>query len=389
MKPNFSNKIEQTADLNGLNNDKNNSSLLKKITDNPAVRKSLMSLSFLSLFGSGSADKPPIKTEGESDMNKTEIYSDPENKEKNVELTFEQQEMVDAIMVMTNSKFNNEIKTLMFNIEIMKLKRDEAETPKELETYKYYLNNYRKEFQSSLLKTNITLSDHSQALEKFKDLNKMVDSIKNEIKTHIESKEYLNKLTIEFNSNTSEAITQQQIRLKNLANLKCNFVSLEALNSDSNVEMFSYYLGGTVNIYLPYNSNDYDYLKTATYHEILHEITLGEKNIPKKTIQVLKDSYTTKNQNYGYFFDPSERLVRKQMLDLEMERLGIKKYGEKFTHEHYEKLIKAYNNNELNQDSDRLLETTKPEYFEQIMNEIAQNNTNLESEENKNKLANS
>jgi hypothetical protein len=383
MKYNSSNKIEQISGLDSIDNNEKKSNLLNKITNNPVIRKSLMSLSFLTLFGSGSADKPPIKTEGESDMNKTEIYSDPEKSEKSIELTFEQQEMVKAIMIMTNSKFDNEIKTLMFNIEIMKLKRDEAETPKELETYKYYLNNYRKEFESALLKTKIISSDYSQALEKFNDLNKMVDSIKNEIKTHIESKEYLDKLTIEFNSNISEATNQQQVRLKNLANLKCNFVSLEALNSDSNVEMFSYYLGGTINVYLPYNSNDQNYLKTATYHEILHEVTLGEKNIPKKTIQILKDSYQSKNQNYGYFFDPSERLVRKQTLDLEMERLGIKRYGEKFTHEHYNQLIRLYNNNKLSQDADRLLETTKPEYFEKIMNEIAQNDDNLESEENK------
>ena len=94
-------------------------------------------------------------------------------------------------------------------------------------------------------------------------------------------------------------------------------------------------------------------------------------------------NYQSKNQNYGYFFDPSERLVRKQTLDLEMERLGIKRYGEKFTHEHYNQLIRLYNNNKLSQDADRLLETTKPEYFEKIMNEIAQNDDNLESEENK------
>ncbi|HPT08204.1 MAG TPA: hypothetical protein PLE28_00715 [bacterium] len=377
MKYNFFKKIEQ------INNDEEKSNLLNKITNNLTIRKSLMSLSFLTLFGSGSVEKPPIKVEEKSDIKQTEIYSNPEKSEKNIELTAEQQETVNAIMIMTNSKFDNEIKTLMFNIEIMKLKRDEAETPKELETYNYYLNNYRKEFESALPKINITPSDRNQALEKFNDLNQMVDSIKNEIKIHIESKEYLNKLTIELDSNVLEATVQQQIRLKNLANLKCNFVSLEALNSDSNVEMFSYYLGGTVNIYLPYNSEDEEYLKAATYHEILHEVTLGEKNISKKTIQTLKESYTTKNSNYGYFFDPSERLVRKQVLDLEMEKLGIKKYGEKFTHEHYNQLIRLYNNNKLSQDADRLLETTKPEYFEKLMNEIAQNNTNIESEENK------
>jgi hypothetical protein len=56
-----------------------------------------------------------------------------------------------------------------------------------------------------------------------------------------------------------------------------------------------------------------------------------------------------------------------------MERLGIKKYGEKFTMEHYEKLLKLKKEGKLFDNSIEFLDRIKPEFIEQVMNTIAMN----------------
>jgi len=63
--------------------------------------------------------------------------------------------------------------------------------------------------------------------------------------------------------------------------------------------------------------------------------------------------------------------VRKQILDLEMDKFGIKKYGEKFTRNHYNKLRDLDRAGVLSNDAHDFIQTTKPEYFEKIFNELA------------------
>ena len=60
-------------------------------------------------------------------------------------------------------------------------------------------------------------------------------------------------------------------------------------------------------------------------------------------------------------------------VDYEMERLGIKKYGERFTDEHYQKLVEYDKEGKLFMNTHEFMKTTKPEYFKQIFNEIAAN----------------
>lgn len=353
-------------------------SFINRIKNNPAFMKSVMALSFLTVFDNVSAEKPEGGEEFKKNPKQSELYSD---REKGLEINLEEKETLEAIAIIGNPKYKSELKQLIFNIEALKIKRDEVSSERELQFCNYHLKKYREELNSLLARSEISPDDQKQASEKLAELRQIVEEVKLEIKKHLSSEEYLQKLAREFGTDLAGAKIQQEIRLNNLSRLNCKFFSLEAINSESDFQIFSHYLSGTYNIYLPYNSDDLTYLRLASYHEILHETVLGEKHISPQAKKILRESYQTKSGRYSYFYDPAERLVRKQVLDQELERLGIKKYGEEFKDEHYHQLIKAYNNNQLNQDADRLLETTRPEFFKKLMNDIARKEEGQEEED--------
>jgi len=88
---------------------------------------------------------------------------------------------------------------------------------------------------------------------------------------------------------------------------------------------------------------------------------------PEKTKETFED--LTK-----YFSNISEMYARKKNLEMEMETLGIKKYGQKFTPEHIVILNEFKKQNKLSDSAKHFLEIIKPEYLEIIFNEIAENN---------------
>jgi hypothetical protein len=61
-----------------------------------------------------------------------------------------------------------------------------------------------------------------------------------------------------------------------------------------------------------------------------------------------------------------------------MEKLGIKKYGEIFTEEHYKKLLKLQKEYKLSLDAIQFINHIKPEDFVKVMNELAENNSKEE-----------
>lgn len=75
--------------------------------------------------------------------------------------------------------------------------------------------------------------------------------------------------------------------------------------------------------------------------------------------------------NLEYLKDPDERNARKGELEYDMERLGIKKYEEKFSGEHYNKLMEAKKKGLLSQGSVEFLDTTNPLYLDRILHTIA------------------
>jgi hypothetical protein len=229
---------------------------------------------------------------------------------------------------------------------------------------------------------------NSNALESIKN---DADRIKNEIKSHIGSQEYLEKLTKEMNGDRQGAENIQKDRLSYLDSVASFFVNdvnrsyaAEVLrisdNLNPSIPQWLIKMIGNEGMKGFYNSLDHKIFLTdgsnneTARHEFLHASTKSNFSITKEAGKILSDSYKPlKNENDEYFSKSTERLVRKQQLDHEMEVLGIKKYGEKFTPEHYSKLMKFYNEKKLSSGSKQFIKTTKPEYFEKIFNEIADN----------------
>lgn len=202
---------------------------------------------------------------------------------------------------------------------------------------------------------------------------------------HISSPEYLEKLMTEYNVDREAAKEHQLKRLRNL-------------------EMGGYYLadekayyernGNNFSVILPKNSEKHDFVAE---HELLGHKLVDGNNFSRKANRLIgksgqqinwdesefkdflkntsaKDLEETK-RILGNYMNISERYARKQVLEIEMESLGIKKYGEKFTDGHYEQLMELYNKGELSKDSRQFINTTKPEFFKLIFNEIAEDNS--------------
>ncbi|HAV11300.1 MAG TPA: hypothetical protein DCX32_02025 [Candidatus Moranbacteria bacterium] len=213
--------------------------------------------------------------------------------------------------------------------------------------------------------------------------------IRRTLQEHIASKEYLDKLALEFDGDLGMAEDAQKRRLEYLTSTSSEFMSyddiqIEMTRREGSFEIprwlaelsfikkdfktVAFYSTSEHSAFLPLGEN-----REAVEHELLHASTKGRKDISGTAKKMLRDSYDPLHDEESdrYHINPTERLVRKQMLDLEMEELGIKGYGEKFTHDHYETLIDLYNKGELSQGAREFIETTKAEYFEEIFNGIA------------------
>jgi len=224
--------------------------------------------------------------------------------------------------------------------------------------------------------------------ERNKDAYRYYDSKIEDIAKHIASEDYLKKLMVEYDIDETQALEHQRVRLKNLRNgtyslsMTPNFSSL---GKNFSTELYK----------------NYTEAEFSTEHEILgHKVVGGggrleispkagrlmsQSSLPinwenEEFSQLLKNIENTDEREAmklhlgNYFRDAAERYARKQELEMEMEILGIKKYGDKFTNEHYLKLMDLYQQGKLSFGSRQFISTTNSEYFEAIFNEIAENN---------------
>lgn len=221
----------------------------------------------------------------------------------------------------------------------------------------------------------------------------LVKSIKDEFSNHINSRDYLNKLTGEFNGDSDRAKKEQSERLKRVQKVKID------ANSDTktwteelkNSKATGYYDAQEEKIYIDKSLPNYLF-SDRLRHEISHASTIGRIDMSEKAKEKMSSAYQSPNKSefdeslgektsYGlkdeYLSSPEEMLARKQQLDIEMEKLGIKKYGEKFTQEHYEKMMKAYQDGIFSDDANIFIEIIKkdPDTFKDILNNIAKNDT--------------
>lgn len=236
--------------------------------------------------------------------------------------------------------------------------------------------------------------------EKKKELKREIivetEKIRQDLIEHVSSQDYLDRLMIEvrrgLNSDKNSPTYNQDkisefahailsMRIKRLKNVKINVlppgemraafekIRISNGNNDENDEPIAFY-SGKGEIYLPLEKPRKDII----FHELSHAITADEDYL-------LSESYIKGNdENDAYFGKTSERRALKQALDWELENLGIKKYGETFTKEHFKKMMEGYEQGKFSSAANVFIRTTKPEFFEKIFNEIAANEVNKQEQ---------
>lgn len=110
-------------------------------------------------------------------------------------------------------------------------------------------------------------------------------------------------------------------------------------------------------------------------HEYTHASTYGNKGISElaKTLygMAFDGSRLELEDDPAYLSRITEQDARKKEFEHDLEKLGVKKYGEIFTDEHYKKILELQKEGKLGMGSEEFLRTTKPKFIGPIMNIIA------------------
>ena len=210
----------------------------------------------------------------------------------------------------------------------------------------------------------------------------------------ISTNEYLNKLKEEFSCSDEEALKHQRVRLDNIIRTPFYFEPQERLEDTGAKAFYSdNEFWGKNGVTLPYNNVDLETLEELAIHEFLHAATRGERGLSPKSKQKLSESFMP-NKSIdspdlaSYHQKATERYVRLKMLEQELDRLGIKKLGERFTEEHFNKMMNIFNSQEendypsdkFNKNAKEFLDYTPQEYntYDQLFNEIASQENNAD-----------
>ncbi len=252
-----------------------------------------------------------------------------------------------------------------------------------------------------------------------------VEHTRKEVMQHIGSEDYLNKLTKEFNGDENRARKEQKKRVNRVKNAEVNIKAertsgeiYNMLRRQANgnipknivgkerrkiltniVEYYKKYFArrelygfsifdNSEKIYIFKDTPKGEKFDNSIRHEFLHSSTRGDKNISEKVKNILSETFRSSNRRKervmnDYLLGSSERLVRKQQLDYQLEEYGIKKYGEKFTRKHYDAIMQMYNIGAFSEDVEQFIRTTKPDYktFKEIFDEIAKNEDEKKQQE--------
>ena len=203
-----------------------------------------------------------------------------------------------------------------------------------------------------------------------------VEFIRKDLINHVSSPEYLAKLKIEFFGDAKLALDEQQARIENLKSVKVNLKeTLQEVNVlfqndgsslSENLLPAGFYDELTHEI-ISIN-NDPSTLK----HELLHASTKNKKGITSSAKKVLHKTFFGRN---GYLRNPTEWLVRKQKLDLELAQKNIKEYGKPFTQSQYDIMMKMFHERKFSNDVMEFISVTDGgfESFKKILDEVAKN----------------
>jgi hypothetical protein len=192
--------------------------------------------------------------------------------------------------------------------------------------------------------------DKKQKNERLVDVNFQI------VKKHIASDAYLDKLIIEYEGDEESARSMQEKRLENLNTVKIFLMDLESVNLASGPipywvpESLAKFLadhfdlnGDAMGFYI---REDHTAIVSPAseviIHELLHASTKLDDDISKKADEILDQSFDPSaidSDRVDYLKINTERLVRKQMVELFLDLKGIKKYGESVDNQDLEQLL--------------------------------------------------
>lgn len=248
----------------------------------------------------------------------------------------------------------------------------------QLDTIQYLNKDFLRQVSSETL-----IKNEEEAKKQIVGIMMLVEHCKLKAIQQISKEKYAEKLMTEMNISKEEAIKHQNTRISNIQNISYNIVPLSEIQKQAGKNSNAYYKRGSNEISVPVDMQlntreSIEEWKITILHEIFHESTMAERGMSEESWKTLKESFVNlKGENYQnikYYSDPREMIVRKNILDLEMEKLGIKKYGEEFKEKHLKLLIKYAKKGKLSTNSIELMNHLNENDLIKIMNELADNN---------------
>lgn len=223
--------------------------------------------------------------------------------------------------------------------------------------------NIENELKERINNYNDIVSNPEKFYEK---LLKEISNIRENLITHFSSPEFLNKLQQRLN--IEDARKKQQEIINNLSSVKIIITTLSHIRELTENEGNACYDLNEHAIYVSFiGFND-----EIIGHELIHGAYRITEALSDDDIKILHKLYKRNRKvDNKYQRNPAERITRKKLLDFELDRLGVKKYDEKFTEEHYNKLLELKNKNNLSRTANDILNTITKKQLIELMNTIA------------------
>ena len=224
---------------------------------------------------------------------------------------------------------------------------------------------------------------NAEKQSKIAELRESAEKMKNASMQHIASAEYLRRLTNELGGYSDGAKELQKRRLENLANVTFEFLTKDEMKkrfgADDPVRSYVVGVYNSVEnkIFITCNLKNRKDIDETIEHELQHASVGNDKYMTKRAKEfftTFHDGVKTKNPDLDkYLGDYREKMAWKMETDIELEKLGIKKYDEVFTKEHYKILRDKCDKGELPSHLKRLVEKMREVDFIEMFNEIAEN----------------
>lgn len=200
---------------------------------------------------------------------------------------------------------------------------------------------------------------------------------------HMSSKEYREKAR-------AEGLTDKEIddRIKRVKITPIIRYDVKDLPNGSDGQTINYMINFNEYSKIDVAAADKENIESVIVHEGQHAATRGNQYLSRKAKKLYEESFDNTrldkiDAGYAtYLKEYTERDARKKELEYEAEQMGIIKAGQKITDEDYQKIMELYNKGKFTYGARQFIETTKPEYFLRIMNEIAENQSDDKAPDN-------